>query len=165
MTSEDLAEPPEPPEAPRRIRLYPFQWVGAGVLAIFPLLAVFGVFGESMRRVETATPTLGIDVRYPSRFRYKQIQQIEIWIRNRSGSPLDTVRVRLDSAYARYFSTLKAIPSFDQAYTLPVTGLAPGEVRLAIVELQAERYGRHTGLLQVTATDTADVRLSTFVFP
>jgi hypothetical protein len=165
MDMDNLPEPPPPPSAPRRVRLYPFQWFGAAALALLPMMAVAGVFGETWAEATAETPSLEVRVSYPSRFRYKQLNQIEVWVRNRSGAPIDTITVSLDSAYARQFSTINAIPPFSRAFGIPLTDVLPNETRLVIIEVQAERYGRHKGAVRTAAVDTATIALSTIVFP
>lgn len=166
MSTEDrLADPPEPPEVERRVRLLPMQWVGIPLLLVPVLLAAFGVFGESWDTATASSATISVDVRWPTRFRYKQLNEVHVWVENRTGGVLDTVTVALDTAYASRFSTVTAIPDFDDAYSLSLVALRPGERRLAVIELQAERYGRHEGRLDVVAGDTARLRLHTIVFP
>ena len=48
MTIDDQ-EPPEPPKLARHVRHYPHQWIGVGLLAAMPVLALVGVFGPDIR--------------------------------------------------------------------------------------------------------------------
>ena len=160
-----LADPPEPPETEPRVRLRPLQWVGIPLLIMPVLLAAFGVFGESWDTANTSSTAVSVAVRWPTRFRYKQLNEVRVWVENRTPGVLDSVTIALDTAYASRFSTVTAIPDFDDAYSLSLVAVRPGERRLAIIELQAERYGRHEGWLDVVAGDTARLRLHSFVFP
>ncbi len=66
------------------------------------------------------------------------------------------------------FSTLNMIPSSTRAFVVELTDVAPAEERLVWAELQAERYGSHTGSVRAYrkgGTDTISVPLRTFVFP
>lgn len=164
----ELPEHLHAPDTPRRFRLHGYQWVGIPLLFLVPVLALLGVFGETWERVEALGADLALEVRYADRYRYKQINTVEAWVENRSGARLDTVVVAFDEAYARQFSTLMFIPSPTEPFEVELYGLAPGERRLIWAELQAERYGRHTGALRAHAAgraDTTSVTLSTLVFP
>lgn len=164
----ELPERLQAPDSPRRFQLHGYQWVGLPLLFLVPILALLGVFGETLERVEAAGIDLALEVEYADRYRYKQINTAEAWVENRSGMQLDTVVVAFDEAYARQFSTLTFIPSATKPFEVELYDLAPGERRLVWAELQAERYGRHTGDLRVYVpgrADTTSVTLSTFVFP
>lgn len=167
MSVQDLPEPPPPPDAPRRIRLHPFQWVGVAVLATLPVLALAGTFGESRETTEVSGSEVSAAIRYPTRFRYKQLDQIEVQLRNVSARLIDTVTVSLDTAFATRFSTVRAIPDFARPFDVPVTRLEPGTWRLVIVEIQAERYGSHAGALTISTggADTLRAPLAIRVFP
>lgn len=164
-------EPPPPlrvPDAPRAFRLHRYQWVGIPLLFLVPVLALLGVFGETWERAEADSTDLALEVRYADRYRYKMINAVEAWVENRSGTRLDTVVVAFEEAYVGQFSTLTFIPAPTEPFEVELYGVAPGERRLVWAELQAERYGRHTGTLRAYAVgraDTASVVFSTLVFP
>lgn len=165
MPLHSLPDPPDPPQAPRRFRLYPYQWVGLALLAMLPLLALAGVFGETWAETSVSSSDLAVTVRYPSSYRYKQLNSIEVRVRNTSPAVLDTARVAVDTAFANGFSSVRAIPALIRAYETEVLNLRPNESRLVVIELQGERYGRHAGLLRVIASDTLQVPLSITIFP
>jgi uncharacterized membrane protein YcaP (DUF421 family) len=48
-------KPPEPPSIDRRLQLRPIQLIGFSVLALLPLLAAVGVFGEEWMRAARET--------------------------------------------------------------------------------------------------------------
>jgi hypothetical protein len=165
MSIHRTDEPPPPPDAPRRLRLYRFQWAGLALLASLPVMALAGVFGETWKVASARSSVLAVTLKYPDRFRYKQLNQLEVQVENLSERPLDTIRVTLDSAYLSRFSTVNTIPPWSQAFELLLTDVRPRETRLALVEIQAERYGMHRGTLSVIAGDTLTVALSTMIFP
>lgn len=165
MPVEQLPDPPAPPDAPRRLRLYRYQWVGVAFLLVLPALAVAGVFGESFRTATASGPGARLEVTYPHRFRYKQLNSIEARVRNTSGARVDTLRLVLDSAFASRFSTVRAIPAFERPWEVALTDVAPGETRLVVVEIQGEHYGRHEGSFRLAGTDTVGVPLSVRIFP
>ncbi|MGH7480624.1 MAG: hypothetical protein ACRELV_00585 [Longimicrobiales bacterium] len=165
MPEHELPEPPPPPDVERRLRLHRHQWIGVPLLALLPILAVAGVFGESWRVEQRANEQLELTLRYPTRYRYKQLNSIELWIRNRSPATIDTVSVAVDTAFGNRFSTVRSIPGFDSPYELSLTRLEPGESRMVVIEIQGEHYGRHSGRLEVHAADTLGVTMTTFIFP
>jgi hypothetical protein len=169
MSLEEMPDPPPPPEVPRHVRFHRYQWVGLTLLAVLPLLAIAGVFGETWRVESASGAGLEVSTRYPDRYRYKQLTSVEVWLTNTSAAVLDTVTVALDTALANRFSTVRALPAFADPYETEVTNVAPGETRLVVIELQSERYGRHEGDLVVrgppTLPDTLVLPLSILIFP
>lgn len=164
--AEDLERPSPPPDMRRRFRLHRYQVIGIPVVFLLPVvLALAGAFGEAWRTERVQMRDVTVTVRYPTRFRYKQLNAMEVWVANLSAASIDTVTVAIDTAYANRFSTVTSIPAFTQPYALVLTDMAPGERRLALVELQGERYGEHAGEVQVIAGDTARVRVRTLIFP
>lgn len=163
---DSLPDPPDPPEIRRRLSLYRFQLLGMPFLLAIPLLALAGVFGEGRRTVSDAQGALTVSVRYPSIFRYKMIDAIELHVRNRGATRLDTVTVALDTAYAGRFSTVTAVPPFTSPFAIDLPHLEPGESRRVRVEMQAEQYWSHSGSLVIAAgPDTIAVALTTLVYP
>lgn len=165
--SDDGDQPPRAPDIQRKIRFYRWQWIALPAIMLVPVLALFGVFGVSRDTARASTAELLIEISYPSRFRYKQIDRIHAFVTNRSQRQLDTVTVAFDSAYIARFSTVKFTPSALRAYEVELTDVHPGERRLISVELQGEEYWRHQGEISATSgsADTARVRIDTIVFP
>jgi hypothetical protein len=165
MPLETMPEPPSPPDVPRRVRLYRYQWIGVGLLLIMPVLAMTGFFDETWRATEAAGAEFQLAVRYPDRFRYKQLKSMQVRVRNTSTARLDTVTIALDTALANGFSTVRAVPAFSRAYEAELTGIEPGESRLLILELQGETYGGHRGWIRASRADTVGLLVSITVFP
>lgn len=163
----DVSPPPEPPQVARSPRLYSYQWVGIPILAIIVLLAMLGVFGDGQAEATGHGPSLGLRVTYPTKFRYKETAPLRVWVTNTSSSRIDTITVAFDDHYLNQFSNVAIIPSASEAYRVPLTGVEPGETRLVNVDLQAERYGSHSGTVSASAGQPGrtGVRISTFVFP
>ena len=160
---------PAPPPAPgmrRHIRLYPHQWVGIPILALLPVLAVLGVFGQTGDARTSTGPVLEIRAEYPSRMRYKTLGDIAVRVGNRSGTPLDSVIVNLEESHLAGFSNVTFTPQANEAHRVTLGRLDPGEEGSVAVEVTAERYGRWTGAIVAAAgSDTAAVEVSTLVFP
>lgn len=158
---------PEAPEIERRVGIPRSRAIGLVVILAVPVLALAGVFGESWDRVAADGPNVSARIEFPTRFRYKMLNSITASVTNRSARPIDTIVVRLDSSYALRFSTVVFTPAAERAYEAPLTDVPPGETRLMVIEIQGERYGRHTGRLHIESTngDTLAIPIQTVIFP
>lgn len=164
-------QPPQPPEIRRRLAFHRTQLIGVPLLAIIPILALFGVFGTTTGEMSTESAELQLHISYPTRFRYKTINSLTVEVRNRSGQALPAVTVNFDKSYLSRFSGVTFTPSVKtvtgEVYTLELTDVQPGETRTVDVEIQAEEYGGHSGFISATAGDAEAARatVNTFVFP
>jgi hypothetical protein len=158
---------PPAPEIDRRVALPRGRAIGMLLILVVPVLALAGVFGESWERAAAESPNVSAQVEFPSRFRYKMLNSITASVTNRSARPIDTIVVRLDSSYALRFSTVVFTPAAERAYVARLTDVPPGETRLIVIEIQGERYGRHTGRLHIESTngDTLAIPIQTVIFP
>jgi hypothetical protein len=180
--SERDAAPPTAPSIERRLSLTRKQWFGLPLLAAVPLLTLFGLFGERRSVVRTASLTLELTVTYPERFRYRQVQLLEVTVRNRSAQVLDTVHLSLDTAYITRFASVRIEPPPQIAFVVDLTNVRPNESRLVTAELGGDRYGRHPGRILAwtraaqraargaqsadgVRADSAAVQFQTMVFP
>lgn len=129
------------------------------------MLGSLGVLGQTSVTRQAEAGRIRISVEYPDRFRFKQLNSVVINVTNDGTAVIDSLVVSLDSAYASRFSTVRAIPPFREPYTVVLKGIDARETRLAIIEIQAERYGVHEGHLRIVASDTVHIPLRTIVFP
>lgn len=163
---DSLPDPPDAPEHQGRVSLYRFQLIGLPFILALPVLAMLGVFGERWATEEASAGDIAASVRYPTVFRYKMIDEIELLVSNRGSVAIDTITVSLDAGYATKFSTINAVPPFTGPFEVSLPAVAAGESRRVRIEIQAERYWRHAGELTVRSDrDTARIRLTTTVFP
>lgn len=166
--SSDLPAELQIPDQPRHLKLHAAQWIGIPLIFLVPILALFGVFGESRDVVASRSAELGMTVEYPTRYRYKQIDRVQVLIENESNAALDTVVVAFDPAYISRFSTLMFIPSASEPFDVELLDVGPGEARRVWAEIQGEAYGRHSGTIEAYTPggrDTARVFVSTIIFP
>jgi hypothetical protein len=158
--------PPAPPDVASRLSLTRKQYLGIPLIALIPVLTLLGVFGEQRAVARAASRTLDMRIEYPSRFRYRQIEWLDITVRNISGRTIDTVTVSLDTAYITRFSSVRIAPDPTRPYVVVMTAVKPQESRLIHAELWGQRYGsHHANIIGAVGADTARQRIHTFVFP
>ena len=165
--SRDLPDELEAPSVEQRFALYRFQVPGLILLALLLVLAVAGAFGESHAEAEASAGDLAVRVRHPSRLRFERITTMDVLVRNAGATRIDTIVVSIDTAYLSRFSGVTLTPSATAPFDVELTDVAPGELRLVHVEMDAMRAGRHRGTLRVSAggADTATLDIATIVFP
>jgi hypothetical protein len=162
----DLSEPPRLPDLPRRVRLYPGQWIGIPLLVLMPVLAIFGVFGETRSKVDATGAAVRLEVDYPTRLRDGKWSEVQVRIRNASGDVLDDVTVTFDDAYLRHFARVTFTPVLSLPLAVELNDLQPGETSVVRVEFHGNRPWRGRGRIAATHRgDTAAVLISTFTFP
>ncbi len=153
-------------ELQRRVVLSTKQKLGLPVLFAIPLLALFGVFGESSSRASAEGEMIGETVTYPTRLHYRQTSTVAVEVANHSRSLIDTIRVAFDKGYLVRFAGIRFEPSETSDLSVPLLNVKPGEIRTVVVELSGEKYGRSTGRVAVkSAHDSVAATISTFVFP
>lgn len=166
-TAASAQRPPEPPDVVPSLRLSVAQWVGIPLLALVPLVALAGVFGESKaERVDRHGPLLA-SANVPTRFRYRQRLTLEVSVANRSNAPVSDVRVRVDSSYLDRFSNVSLSPHALPDGSVAFGSLTPAASVLLAVTLEGERSGVIRGAAVVTDAqgDTVRIPLKSTVFP
>jgi hypothetical protein len=165
------SQPPQPPSVTRKFQFHLIQLIGMPLIILVPVLAMLGVFGETLDSVMVSNPQLEMHVEYPARFRYKMIDSVRVSLLNISTRLIPTVRVEFDQAYVEEFSTVTFTPSVkhitDSVYMVEITDLEPGETRVISVTIQAEKNGRHEGTITATPENSAGLQVSivTVTFP
>lgn len=167
-------QPPQPPEIEKKALFHREQWIGIPLLMLLPLLALFGVFGESRSEAEESNEVLAVHVEYPTRNRYALSDSLEVEIENRSAQEPISVTVKISEAYISNFTGVTFEPSVEQIsdgfYEVEAQAVEAGETRLVSVELKAWKYGRHEGQVIVTAEGASEITaitipIHTFIFP
>ena len=162
----DATAPPEPPVVTPHFAFTRKQYIGIPLLAVIPVLTLLGVFGEKRETARATSRALEMRVEYPSRFRYRQVEALDIAITNVSVRTLDTVTVSLDTAYITRFSGVRISPEPQQNFVVALSSVKPRETRLIHAELWGERYGSHHGrIVGAASADTVRQQIQTFVFP
>src|SRR5688572_15119198 len=89
----EAPQPPAAPETDRRLQLDWPQLIGFPIIALIPILAAAGMFGEKWATAEAESTRFWTQVEYPARFRAKLTKPMTVAIENRSAQFLDTVDV------------------------------------------------------------------------
>jgi hypothetical protein len=160
-------QPPQPPGQRARLRLSAAQYVGVPLMALVPVLALAGVFGERRELRQDVHGGLLLSARVPTRFRYRQRMTLEVSVTNRGSDSLGDVRVRLDSTYLDRFSSVALSPHASPDGVVRFGALGPQQTDRLTVTLEGERAGALRGVAVATdaAGDTARVTLASTVFP
>lgn len=173
MSNEDqhYPSPPEPPSIKRTLQFHRIQKIGIPILLLLPVLALFGVFGETFQSAHASNTQLTVDVEYPSRSRYKMINPVTVSVENTSSQTLSVVQIHFDRDYIDNFSNVSFTPEItkvtDEVYIVEITDLQPQETRVVSARIQAERYWLHEGNVTAVSGTGQSVSLSldTIVFP
>jgi hypothetical protein len=167
MPRKLATDPPQPPEVKERFRLPLIEAIGMAILAILPILALFGIFEPKPTRVELSNQDLKAEITYPTRLRYKLKESLEVKVTNASQQAVDEINVAIDEEYLKGFSPkFHPVPQADVG-VMKLRDIGPGETAVARVELEAEEYGTHRGAATVSQAgmDVIATSISTFVIP
>ncbi len=165
---------PQPPEIEKQWTFSTLQKLGVPLLVLVPLLALFGLFGESVATATESGDTFAVEISYPSRYRYGMHGALAVRVENRTDQAVPTATVSFDRDYLSQFANVSFTPEPDGATAaatyVELDDLQPGEVRVVSVELEADRYWRHEGTVAVSVGGVDDppdvaVELSTLVYP
>lgn len=158
------AQPPPPPNIPRRVAFDRGQLAGVLLLLAVPVLAVCGVFGTAEATESAAVGDLEVVVRHPERSRYKTRHSLDVALRNVGSQTVSGIIVAVDLAYLSAFADVRFDPpggrAVNAAYEVTLDAIAPGETRHIRATLEAQAYGRHRGAVAIRAASAPPGRLS-----
>jgi hypothetical protein len=169
--SQENVQPPQPPEFTPKFKLYPYQYIGIPIILLIPILALLGVFGEKVVEMEATSADLQVRVEYPIRTHYRLQHEMQVMVTNVSGEAMPSLTVRFDIDLMRAFSDITFTQEPDRiatdGYEVMLEAIAPGETRIVGVDVRAERYWAHDGVISVTGEgiDPVSIPLSVFIFP
>lgn len=168
---DDVPQPPQSPELERRFTLYNYQYIAIPLLFVVPLLAVFGVFGETISQSEATSAALDLSITFPDRMHAGTQHEIEIRVTNRSAEPLSLARVLVDRDYLEQFANVSSTPHAsewtDEYAAIELEDISPGTTQLVVLRVTGHWAGRHHGEVAVAVADDVVVRnpFATLVFP
>ena len=162
---------PQPPPFQRNIQIAPLQLIGMPLLALLPILALFGVFGESNTSASAANSDVSLSVDYASRYRYGMQETMAVAVTNLASQSPVTITVAFDRAYLQNFSQLSFLPdasqSTDETYVVDLTNMEEGETRLVTLEMKGDQYWTHDGTVSasISGHEPVSVAVRTTIFP
>jgi hypothetical protein len=171
---KEKGEVPRPPEAPdidRKLQFDKVQLIGIPILMLLPILALLGLFGESVDYHRAETPEVVLHVEYPSRYRHGRTNPLRITVANLSPQPVADLTVAVSRDYIDRFSEVKFLPELttadETAFLLQFDNVPAGAERRVVVELRAWEHGRHRATVTVSVDGVANVQttFTTIVFP
>jgi hypothetical protein len=165
-----VPEPAQPAEVKRRFQLYRYQWIAIPLLFLVPILAIFGVFGETATTVQSSQAGLELEVQYSDRILFQGLDGTEIAIRNTSDQVLETVTLSIDKAFLTAYSDIAFSPDVDvitdEAYIIELTNLQPGQTQFVTIDSRGKLIGRHRGIIRATVNElSVSVTLDVFIIP
>lgn len=164
-------EPPQAPDIPRQWKFYNYQYIAIPLLLLIPVLALFGVLGETSTTVEAADEGLVLRVHYPDRAHYEAYNHIEVTVRNESAGTLSGVTIEFDRELLGQFSQLSVNPSLSEitetVYRVELDDIESGGERVVTLDYQPDMNGSHDSWVRLTADGFEPVQadISMFVFP
>jgi len=173
VSAEDYGVP-QPPEIKKPWVFKTAQKLGMPILFLIPILAIFGVFGNSSTMVTERGQNLALETSFPTKLRHKTIAPLVVKVTNLAAQTVPTVTLKFDEEYLSAFSNVAFQPGVDEitddAYYVHVRDLEANETRLVTLEVQAEQYWRHEGIVGAAvggsnAASDVEVELQTFLFP
>lgn len=153
------------------MRIGRLQWIGVPLLALIPLAALFGAFGQRTDSARADGDGVTLELRYPSLLRYKTALPFEATVHNGGAQPLSQVALRIDDAWLSHFTRLDLMPPPEQLTErhaeFVIDELPAGARRKVVGVFEAHDPGRHTGQASVAIGGrvVATAELSTVVLP
>lgn len=164
------SQPPQPPDFERRFQLFTYQKVAIPLLLLIPLLALFGVFGETSATAASHTESLTLEIGYPDRMHSGMGNEVQIQVINTGTQDLATVEVAVPQSYLASFDHLQFTPDVTQitneAAVIVLHDLTAGSSQFILIRFDGHWVGSHEGEV-VVRSESAEVRakIRTFVFP
>jgi hypothetical protein len=168
--SKGIPEPPQPPEYERKLKFYPYQLIGIPLLFLIPILALFGVFGETSTVIQSEANGIELEIHYANRVLFQGLDGTEIHVRNATETVIPALTISIEKAFLDNYSDIAFTPDVEEindvAYILELSDVQPSETRIVTYDSRGKIIGAHRGT--VTASyegDGPSVILETFIIP
>jgi hypothetical protein len=163
MSEKNLIK--QPPDLPRKFRMYPTQAIGLLLIAILPILALMGIFEPKQSTTSGRSTSLAVDLQFPKRVPYSTNSTMRVKVTNTSSIVLDSVDVEIDTSYLAAYDQVALSPQADRSFGVVLNSLQPGEKREVRIDMMGKEVGTHEGVIFVrTAKEQIRLPLSTTVF-
>jgi hypothetical protein len=169
LMSKDL-QPPEPEDFKRKIEFYPFQWVGIPLLFLIPILALFGVLGETETTAHATGTSLDVAITYSNHVNFQSTEISEISVTNTGDVAIPILTVAIEKAYLDNFSDKSFTPPIREitegAYVIELADLQAGETRYITYDSRGATIGSHRGMVRFSSgEDEVSLTIETLIFP
>jgi hypothetical protein len=170
MSEEQISKPPQSTEFKRELDFYPFQVIGIPLIFIIPMLALFGVLGETTTILHATGNSIEVSVSYSNRINLQSFDEMEISIRNTSNEAISSLTVSIEKAFLDNFSEISFLVDIseisDEAYVIELLDLEPKEAKIIRFSSRGTVFGSHQGIITVsTGEDAVRILIETFIFP
>lgn len=171
MSKHQTSEPPQPPDdfSPH-LSFYPFQLIGIPLLFLIPILALFGVFGETKATLQGVGNGLEMEVTYSNRVLFQGLDGSDISVTNTTNDLIPTLTVTIETAFLDNFSDVDFAVSVtdvtDNVYIIELTDVQPGETRRVSYESRGAVAGSHRGIINAFAgASNVSVTVESLIIP
>lgn len=169
-------EPAGPPVFRRAVRLGRLEAIGIPVLALLPVLALFGQLGPSTALVtatsENGTSRVELSVEHPWVVRHRGQTELVVDVRNAGTQALEGLRIGIDEAYLGRFAQVEMLPPAQSDASghveVAMPPLSAGERATVRVQLEAGNWGEFGGSVRVADAERialVSLDMSTRVLP
>jgi hypothetical protein len=139
------------------------------LIAIVPLLALVGVFGEARTTATTVAQDVVLEVEHAERVRHSMPAPLTVTVHNRGTTTLEDVVVRVERRYLDAFTEVSFTPSaasVAEDYVIELGDIGAGDERRVAIDGRARSYWAHDGAVDVDAAGAGlSVRVGTLVLP
>jgi hypothetical protein len=168
--SKGIPEPSQPPEFERKLKFYPFQLISFPLLFIIPILALFGVFGETSTVIQSEANGIELEIHYANQVLFQGLDGTEIHVRNASDTVMSTLTISIEKAFLDNYSDIAFTPDVevinDLVYILELSDVQPGETRIVTYDSRGKIIGAHRGTVTASYEGAGpSVVIETFIIP
>ncbi|HWV58179.1 MAG TPA: hypothetical protein VNZ57_12070 [Longimicrobiales bacterium] len=162
---DNIAQPPPPPDFPRRFRVTPLQAVGIPLLLLLPALHLLGVLDAATTRAAFTNGEWQVEYELTTRQRYQKPVHLRLHLTNLAPA-IRALTVVVDSAYLSQFVEVRATPPLDHHGATPVLEIAGGATAVVRLDLTPAMPGWVGGevAFRGDGIDRA-IRLRSFILP
>ena len=162
---DDVAQPPSPPDFPRRFRVTPLQAVGIPLLLLLPVLHLVGLLDAASARTTIEQGDWRVDYELTTRQRYQKPLHLHVRLTNGSAATRG-ITVFVDTAYLSRFVEVRASPPLEHDGATPLLEIASGKTAVVRLDLTPKMIGWVEGGIVIRGEGIRrEIGLRSFVLP
>jgi hypothetical protein len=164
------SQPAQPRAFEPRLKFYPYQLIGIPILFLIPILALFGVFGETSTVAQSEANGIDLEVHYTNRVLFQGLDGTEIQVRNATDAVIPILTITVEKAFLENYSDISFAPNVDkindEAYFFELLDVQPNETRIVTYDSRGKIAGSHSGTVTASyEAGDASVTVETFIIP